>query len=657
MTYDWEDLKPEICELYLGQNLTLDAVAEAVNRRHGVDIRNRTYREKLKEWGCRKVDHRGRRKSRSSAISADSGYASYSTRSTLSRTTTDSASSWHASTTTLAPSVPPGSPSIKSHHSDDFSFRSSLLLPSLPDPTSPPKCAKHKPLPPVPQSEPGEIEQILHRSSAPPPAPAPAAEQSGPIQPSNFPPHCPKSQCPLARRMKDIPRIATLGRCSECNATILHSLAAAGLNISATNFGTFVMDNQVSINARDKFGNTCLHIAAASGLRVDDFKVLQEAGADLLARNDQGEVFLHLIADYHKKDSLIQILEWAIDMKIDFRTPTFDGRTVLHALCERNIGFWALRNMWPFLRSFKTDINLRDRWGKTAVDYLKASLKIELSRGPHQGDSAQGLEDLLNANLPDHESRQGTNTAPLEETVALLDVPRGSEKFAQSDMAMWGTFCQSKNNPSIQNHDGRNALHCLAYIVHFWDFNNRQCFAPSEARHEGVCSALRWKVKVNAYDRHGSTPLHSFLAYIRINDCEFALSKIIETLLENGADPHMRDRDGNTALHLACTHGRHSCVDVLLSFIRKDARLSSQAIRARNDKDRSPVRETLAWMYTHNPEEKETRRQCMIKVTSEEFTEADSRPTWWGIPNSTALPGLAISPPPAFRPPTPMNVL
>ena len=39
MTYDWDELKPEICELYLAQNLKLELVAEVVNKRHGIDAR------------------------------------------------------------------------------------------------------------------------------------------------------------------------------------------------------------------------------------------------------------------------------------------------------------------------------------------------------------------------------------------------------------------------------------------------------------------------------------------------------------------------------------------------------------------------------------------------------------------------------------------
>lgn len=39
MTYDWDDLRPQIIDLYIGRNLTLDEVAKAINSKNGLDIR------------------------------------------------------------------------------------------------------------------------------------------------------------------------------------------------------------------------------------------------------------------------------------------------------------------------------------------------------------------------------------------------------------------------------------------------------------------------------------------------------------------------------------------------------------------------------------------------------------------------------------------
>ena len=39
MTYDWDELRPQIIDLYIGRNLTLDEVAQAINTKNGLDIR------------------------------------------------------------------------------------------------------------------------------------------------------------------------------------------------------------------------------------------------------------------------------------------------------------------------------------------------------------------------------------------------------------------------------------------------------------------------------------------------------------------------------------------------------------------------------------------------------------------------------------------
>lgn len=425
--------------------------------------------------------------------------------------------------------------------------------------------------------------------------------------------------------------------------------------LSYESYCRLVEKNKASINSRDIFGNTPLHVAAASGYGVAEFKLLQGAGADLLARNEKGELFLHLIGAHHKDNDLLGILEWATAQKLDFSLSTFDGKTVLHTLCERNITFWALTNMWPFLRSYATDINSRDRWGKTAVDHLKDSVTLEIQQGANPGepatDPAQGLENLLALHLPKYE-RSHDNVVAFQDDFNVFETAWDPAGLAQSDMTMLNIVQQSEGKPSAQDADGKNALHCLARIIRFGQFSSHQC-GPTEARHDGVRKCLFWKVDPNAYDRHGSTPLHSFLSYLRFNEFEASLARIVQTLLENGADPGMRDRDGNTALHLACHHGRVSCVDVLLNFLRKDARLHSRAIRARNDKDRSPVRETRNWMNMHTPEERELRLQCISKIEGEEFTEAHVRPTFWGIPNSTPVPDVTMPPPSMLRSPTP----
>jgi ankyrin repeat protein len=597
----------------------------------------------------RKVDHRGRRKSRSSAFSVDSGYADsgYSSYAQLSRTISTSAPSWQASTATMTPSVQSLAPSVRSRPSDDVQRRASAPFLS---PHTYNKYEKWKPLPPVPQQAADETETFVHGHAVP--IRIFPQEISGELP--KVPIHPPGSECAWAKRVEHIARVGEVGKCSECNASIMHSAAAGGGSLAPDTFRHLVNKYKGYINSRDMFGNTPLHAAAATGLGANEFQVLHEAGADLIARNDKGETFLHLIAKDHKQDSSIRILEWASDQKIPFKLSTFDGKTILHSICEKNVSWSVFSTMLPFLRTLGTDINLRDRWGKTAMDYLKDSLALQSTYQDMPTVVPEELDRLLENYVPRYKDRDNAEH-PQDDVEAALSTP----VLALSDGAMFDVVMRSEQDPSAQDGDGKNALHCLAHILRFPTFDGR-AQPPTFRYHLVELCCHSSKVNVNAYDRWGSTPLHSFLAYPRANDDEKVLADIVKTLLDNGADPNMRDRDGNTALHLACFHGHFLCMQLLRAFLQKDATMYKNAVRARNDRGQSPVKKTLLFMDTDgwSAGEKQTRQKCLEVITHSEFTEDNSDLSrFWGIPNSVTVPvpQLMVSPAPISRPLSPMD--
>ena len=61
MTYYWDMLKPEVCDLYYTQKFSLKEVSAFIERKYDLKISVRSYRVKLKEWGCRKKDQKARR--------------------------------------------------------------------------------------------------------------------------------------------------------------------------------------------------------------------------------------------------------------------------------------------------------------------------------------------------------------------------------------------------------------------------------------------------------------------------------------------------------------------------------------------------------------------------------------------------------------------
>jgi len=597
----------------------------------------------------RKVDHRGRRKSRGSALSVDSGYpdSGYSSYAQLPRTISSSVSSWQASTATMTPSVQSFAPSVRSRPSDDAQRRASAPFLS---PHTYNKYEKWKPLPPVPQQAADETETFVHGHAVPIRISPP--ETSGEL--SEVPIHPPGSECAWAKRVEHIARVGEVKKCSECNASAMHSVAAGGGSLAPETFRHLVNIYKGYINSRDMFGNTPLHAAAATGLGANEFQVLHEAGADLFARNDKGETFLHLIAKDHKQDSSIRILEWATSQKIPFKLSTFDGKTILHSICEKNVSWSMLSRMLPFLRTLGYQINLRDRWGKTAMDYLKESLALQSTHQDMLTVVPEELDRLLETYVPRYKDRDNAEH-PQGDVGAALSTP----VLALSDGAMYDVVLRSAQDPSAQDHNGRNALHCLAHMVRFPTFDVGA--QPPAFRHHLVelcCNSS--KVNVNAYDRLGNTPLHSFLAYPRANDDEKVLADIVKTLLEKGADPNMRDREGNTALHLACFQGHFLCMQLLRAFLQRDATMYKNAVRARNDKGQSPVKKTLLFMDSDacSAAEKQTRQKCVEVITHSEFTEDNSdQSRFWGIPNSVTVPvpQLTVSPALISRPPSPMD--
>ena len=157
----------------------------------------------------RKVDHRGRRKSRSSTFSVGSGYADsfsadsgYASHLPLSRATSSSAVSWQPSTATLTPSVqsvaPSNAPSvrssIRSRPSDEAQRRTSAPFLS---PHTYGKHEKWKPLPPVPQQAAGEAGTVLNGYAVPIAPPTQASLGNTP----QITIHPPGSECSLASRL------------------------------------------------------------------------------------------------------------------------------------------------------------------------------------------------------------------------------------------------------------------------------------------------------------------------------------------------------------------------------------------------------------------------------------------------------------------------
>ena len=68
----------------------------------------------------------------------------------------------------------------------------------------------------------------------------------------------------------------------------------------------YFIQKGADVNAKDKDGNTPLHLAAMNG-KIDVAKVLLKHNADVNAKNNEGRTALHYATDFNHRD-LVELL-------------------------------------------------------------------------------------------------------------------------------------------------------------------------------------------------------------------------------------------------------------------------------------------------------------------------------------------------------------
>ncbi|XP_014229216.1 ankyrin-3-like [Trichogramma pretiosum] len=267
------------------------------------------------------------------------------------------------------------------------------------------------------------------------------------------------------------------------------------------------------LDAQNKEGKTALHLALEKGHR-EVVQLLLERGADPNLAHPEGLTALQLICKMDSSYALMRLLFEISDKKnqpLPLDAQDKEGKTALHLALGKfhgNIADWLLIK--------GANPNLADNKGSTALhiickmigfNYLAHRL-FEISDEKHR-------EVLVDAQ--DNEGNTPLHFAILnhdEYIMARLLLGRGA-------------------NPTLANKDGQIPLH----IARFW-YNDVELlgifFELTNAKyHSG---------QLNAKDILGRTPLHRALK----------LNKVIvsEYLLRLGADPHLTDGLGNTALHV-----------------------------------------------------------------------------------------------------------
>lgn len=325
-----------------------------------------------------------------------------------------------------------------------------------------------------------------------------------------------------------------------------------------------VQQGSEDVSAMDRFGNTTLHVFAASDNGPDveiTLQLLESGRADPTRLNYAHQTFLHTLSPrwFFSSDDISAPLYKLLNLlyvrhKSLIYAPDIYGRTFFHQL-YRFVDDWRLIEN---IDQHYSNTIPRDAFGTKPPT--------------HAANTPMGVLSPLAEEPPDEEG-------PGSRAVALIEV-----------------VSESYSDPLKEDSEGRNGLHCLAEMYFSGPplattsqsrspttdtdgslkrknetYFDRQA-AESRASHFSFLQGLLTPVNevaspnTNHYDSKGNTVLIAFAARLSNNQYEssFDIDRILDLLIEKGAILDARNRRGETALMIAAKCGNGHVVRRLL---------------------------------------------------------------------------------------------
>jgi ankyrin repeat protein len=337
------------------------------------------------------------------------------------------------------------------------------------------------------------------------------------------------------------------------------------------------------INDTDQFGNTILHVAASLRLRVPYILKLIDQKASINATNVAGQTFLHLLYVPNEAEDLCTLLEILSISGFNFYQQDQHGQTSLHCLTRAwlpfqyltkvirkayslgivtknsrdNRGFTLMEQMNLLKLGFKGVANMSFNLPRSSVSTLTASLDVH----PNSRDFWAYTTFDFNQGHMSHEK------------LKIIETVDDRQRYYHADLLR--TIVKAGNMSQFEDDRGRNGLHCLAEVMIDMPQANSPTSATQTSKEE--VSGIRTKreeylegllaagVNPNNYDEEGNTPLMAFITHVRAGEGDAVTTRILNKLFTAKADIHRRNRNGETALHLAVKLGRRAATKFLLA--------------------------------------------------------------------------------------------
>jgi ankyrin repeat protein len=304
--------------------------------------------------------------------------------------------------------------------------------------------------------------------------------------------------------------------CRLCGFALAHLWATQSLWCSIDSRNV----SRGDVNKRDNFNNTPLHFFAASGNATFSGLVsMFGLGANVHVKNTSGETFMHVLnlASFdhaHALEDYLRLVRQLLDMGFNFQQRDYHGRTIPHVFFKSSTG---LLSNWRDLKAL---------W--TSIMKIFALMEIDIS------DFDSSCNSIL--------------TIFREWLIAGGYILQLDPLFSHFKISS-----QMEPNIDYASQSSFSAL-LQRYGSALYQKNNTE-----DPIQEFVDLATD-------IDAKGDTPLIAILKIWPDNVNVMLLKDLIQRFIEGGAEIHMRDKEGDTVLTIACRRGLRTAATALLKL-------------------------------------------------------------------------------------------
>lgn len=344
----------------------------------------------------------------------------------------------------------------------------------------------------------------------------------------------------------------------------------------------------------DIFGNTTIHLSASMFAPPSYLISLIKLGAAVNVLNNAGQTFLHLLKPevLNHCDDFCYLLELLRVHGFNFRQHDHLGQSPLHLLIRPWIDQDILREIITKLGSLPISRHIstsRDSFGYTVTGQLnlhetESGLELDQAILSLSCETEHAIFDSRGFGMPEAQNNMPDINAINQQSARNYENHPHIESLDdlflyEQHVDYWRTIVAAKDSPWFQDSNGRNGLHCLAEASLVTPDNplpagllsrldelkdmgdperdsDRDCF---------IKCLLNVGVDPDNYDNNGNTPFMAFVTHRRAAEDDGATTRILSSLLAAGSDISRRNRQGETALHLAVKLGRRAATKFLLA--------------------------------------------------------------------------------------------